>query len=251
MSTAGASDRETQLVRALAAVRARIADACAEVGRDPHSVTMIAVTKTYPASDVATLVRLGVGDVGESRDQEAVAKANETAALLGRSPHSLAAPDATPRWHFVGQLQRRKARSVVTYASAVHSVDRPELVDTLAGAVSRVERPPLEVFVQVSLDRRPGRGGAAPDDVGMLADRVAAAPGLTLRGVMAVAPLDAEPTEAFARLGGISQQVRVRHPAADAISAGMSGDLEAAIASGATHVRVGTALLGRRPPPIG
>jgi pyridoxal phosphate enzyme (YggS family) len=242
------NDREAQLVRALGAVRARIADACAAAGRDARSVTLIAVTKTYPASDVATLVRLGVRDVGENRDQEASEKVGETARLLAEAAG--ARPSESVRWHFVGQLQRRKARSVAGYATAVHSVDRPELVDALADGVRRRGRHPLEVFVQVSLDGDPARGGVSIPDVGRLTDRVAAAAELVLRGVMAVAPLDANPDECFTRLAEVSDVVSARHPGADAVSAGMSDDLEAAIRHGATHVRIGTALLGRRPPPI-
>ena len=108
--------RRAELVGSLGSVRSRIAEACAAAGRDPHEITLIAVTKTYPASDVATLVRLGVRDIGENRDQEAAAKVADTAELLAALPDR---PDP-PRWHFVGQLQRRKARSVASYAFAVH-----------------------------------------------------------------------------------------------------------------------------------
>jgi pyridoxal phosphate enzyme (YggS family) len=238
--------RRAELVGALAGVRTRVADACAAAGRDVRTVTVIAVTKTYPATDVATLVRLGMSDVGESRDQEAAAKVVETAEVLARLPDT-----APPRWHFVGQLQRRKARSVATYAHAVHSVDRPELVSALADAVARAERPPLEVFVQLSIDGDPNRGGAVAGDVAALADAVAGSEQLRLRGLMAVAPMDADPDEAFAVLEAASLQLRSDHPDADAISAGMSADLEQAVRHGATHVRVGTALLGRRAPVFG
>jgi pyridoxal phosphate enzyme (YggS family) len=243
------NDREAQLVRALGAVRARIADACAAAGRDARSVTLIAVTKTYPASDVATLVRLGVRDVGENRDQEASEKVAETARLLAEAAG--ARPSESVRWHFVGQLQRRKARSVAGYATAVHSVDRPELVDALADGVRRRGRHPLEVFVQVSLDGDPHRGGVVTADVPRLADRIAATDVLSLAGVMAVPPLGTDPEACFARLQQVSADVASRHPHACAISAGMSADLEAAVRHGATHVRIGTALLGRRAPQIG
>jgi pyridoxal phosphate enzyme (YggS family) len=226
-------------------VRARIAAACEAVGRDPRSVTLIAVTKTYPASDVAALVRVGIHDVGESRDQEASAKVAETAQLLaGR-------PGAAPRWHFVGRLQSRKCRSVATYASAVHSVDRPKLVGALADAVQELGRAPLDVFVQVSLDADPERGGVPIEQLEALVDAVAERPQLRLRGLMAVPPLGSNPDTEFARLAELATAVRERHPQADALSAGMSDDLEAAIRHGSTHVRVGTALLGRREPVFG
>ncbi len=229
--------RRADLVTALGALRARIADACAVAGRDPQAVTLIAVTKTYPASDVATLARLGVTDIGESKDQEARAKIAELDETSGTT--------VGVRWHLVGRLQTNKARSVASYAAAVHSLDRAKLARALAAPdTDRVL--PLDVFVQVSLDGDPGRGGASPDDVAALADVVAELPGLRLRGVMAVPPIDAEPDAAFARLREISSRLSADHPGADAISAGMSADLEAALRNGSTHVRVGSALLGRR-----
>jgi pyridoxal phosphate enzyme (YggS family) len=230
--------RRAELVTALGSVRARIADACEAVGRDPRSVTLIAVTKTFPAADVAILASIGVTDVGENRDQEAAAKVAETAALLGDAP--------PPRWHFVGRLQSRKSRSVAGYASAVHSIDRIELVDKLADAVASAGRAPLEAFVQVSLDADPARGGAVAEAVPDIAGAVVARPELVLRGVMTVLPLDSDPDTGFGRLAEIAHEVRREYPQADAISAGMSADLEAAVRHGSTHVRLGTALLGRR-----
>jgi PLP dependent protein len=235
--------RQAELVTALGGVRARIAQACADADRDPRSVTLVAVTKTYPASDVAALVRLGVEDVGESRDQEARVKVGETAALLGGA--------RLPTWHFVGRLQSRKSRSVASYASAVHSLDRPELAAKLADGVEAAGRPPLDVFVQVSLDGDPGRGGAPVGEVAEVAGAVAEHSQLRLRGVMAVPPLDTDPEVGFARLAEVSAALRADHPGADAISAGMSGDFELAIKHGSTHVRVGSALLGRRSPVFG
>jgi pyridoxal phosphate enzyme (YggS family) len=243
MQPAG-EQRRAELVGTLAAVRGVIADACAAAGRDTRSVTLVAVTKTYPATDVHTLLDLGVLDIGESRDQEAAAKVAEVAA--GLSPHS-----PVPRWHFVGQLQRRKCRSVAGYAAAVHSVDRPELVAALDEGADRAGRAGIEVFVQVSLDGDPHRGGIAADGVADLADAVATAQRLHLRGVMAVAPMHADPDQAFAELAAVSHRLRAAHPEAGAISAGMSGDLAAAVKNGATHVRVGSALLGRRGPVVG
>lgn len=232
--------RDAELVSSLGAVRARIAQACAEVERDPQGVTLIAVTKTRPASDVATLARLGVLDVGESKDQEARAKIAELA--------ELANPPIGLRWHLVGRLQTNKARSVVSYAHAVHSLDRPKLARALADAADERRDDSLEVFVQISLDADPERGGVAERDLAALVDSIAQRPQLRLRGVMAVPPIGADPEAAFARLAHLSERVRAAHPQADAISAGMSDDVEAAVRNGATHVRVGSALLGRRKP---
>ena len=236
-------ERRAELVRSLGALRARIADACIVARRDPHSVTLIAVTKTFPAVDVATLAVLGVGDVGENRDQEASAKVVEVAELLRTGADQRVAP---PRWHFIGQLQSRKSRSVASYAHAVHSVDRLELVEQLAAGVTRAGRDRLDIFVQVSLDGDPARGGVPSDRVVALADAVVARSELRLRGVMGIAPLAVDPRAAFADLAAVAARLRAAHPEADAISAGMSADLEAAVVHGSTHVRVGSALLGRR-----
>lgn len=224
--------RRADLAASLAALESRLADACAAAGRARGDVLLIAITKTHPASDVETLHELGVHDFGENRDQEAKAKA-------------AAVPDV--RWHFVGGLQSNKARSVAGYASVVHSVDRPGLVDALSAGAQRAQRE-LDVLLQISLDGDPARGGVLQADLPALADKAATAAGLHLVGVMAVAPRDADPAEAFARLARLSAQLREAHPGATAISAGMTGDLEQAIAAGATHVRVGSALLGNRPP---
>lgn len=225
-------DRRAELAGNLAAVERRLADACAAAGRARDEVTLVAVTKTWPAADVALLRDLGVRDVGEARDQEAAPKAQRVTGV---------------RWHLVGRLQRNKARSVATYADVVHAVDRVALVDALSDGARRAGRK-LAVFVQVSLDGDPARGGAHPADVPALAAAVAAADGLVLRGVMAVAPRGADPEPAFAHLADVAARLRSDHPDARWVSAGMSGDLEAAVAHGATHVRVGTALLGHRPP---
>ncbi|MDG4840634.1 YggS family pyridoxal phosphate-dependent enzyme [Micromonospora sp. WMMD967] len=233
-------ERHAEIAAGLAQVRSRIADACAQAGRDHADVTMIAVTKTYPASDVVALAGLGVTDMGENRDQEAAGKAAEVAAAGVR-----------PRWHFIGQLQRNKARSVVRYADVVQSVDSVRLARALATASADRERP-LDVLVQVSIDGDAARGGALPGsaDPGAglepVAEAVADAPGLRLVGLMAVAPLGWEPERAFARLAEVADVFRGVHPGATALSAGMSGDFEIAIRYGATHVRVGSALLGMR-----
>ncbi|WP_205717519.1 YggS family pyridoxal phosphate-dependent enzyme [Actinomadura soli] len=227
-----AAGRRAEIAEGIAAVRARIAAACAAAGRDEGELTLIAVTKTFPASDVRLLAGLGLTDVGENRDQEARPKAADCA-------------DLPLTWHFVGRLQTNKARAVAGYAGVVHSVDRPRLVSALSDAAVRAERT-LRCLVQVSLDEAEGRGGASPRDVPRIADEIAAASGLELGGVMAVAPLGADPAPAFTRLAGIAAELRGNHPDARIVSAGMSGDLEQAIACGATHLRVGTALLGGR-----
>ncbi|MBO3745434.1 YggS family pyridoxal phosphate-dependent enzyme [Streptosporangiaceae bacterium NEAU-GS5] len=226
--------RRAQIAAGLAEVGRRVTDACRAAGRADSEITLIAVTKTYPLSDVRLLAELGVTDVGENRDQEA-------------APKAAAAADLPLTWHFVGQLQTNKARSVVGYADLVHSVDRPRLVEALSHEAVRAGRE-VGCLIQVSLDDRPERGGALPGDVLALAGRIAAAEGLRLGGVMAVAPFGEAPGPAFARLHEIAQAVRKEHPGAEIISAGMSGDLAEAIANGATHLRVGTALLGRRAP---
>ena len=241
--------RQAELAERLAATRSRIGAACAAAGRDPAEVTLIAVTKTYPASDVLALAGLGLTDFGENRDQEAGPKAAAVAdglAGTGGQPVS---------WHFIGQLQSNKAHSVARYARFVHSVDRIRLVRHLGAAALAVPGlgafgPALTCLVQVSLDGDPDRGGAPASRVRDVAEAIEAEPGLALGGLMAVAPAGADPGHAFAALRPLSAEIRSVNPAAGIISAGMSGDLEAAIASGATHLRIGTALLGNRSVPV-
>jgi PLP dependent protein len=234
-------ERRAELATALAQVRTRIADACTAAGRDRGEVTLVAVTKTYPATDVLHLAALGVRDIGENRDQEAAPKAL-----------AVAAAGESVRWHFVGQLQRNKCRSVAGYADLVHSVDSVRLARALADAAHRQRDRPLDVLVQVSIDDDPARGGAVADaaepdrDLRRVAEAVAGAEALRLRGVMAIAPLTWEPDAAFARLAELAARVRAVAPDARLVSAGMSEDLEPAIAHGATHVRIGSALLGKR-----
>ena len=225
--------RADELATALVALEQRLSLACAQAGRDRDEVVLIAVTKTHPISDVEALAELGVRDVGENRDQEA-------------APKALARPDL--RWHFVGALQSNKAASVASYASVVHSVDRASLVRALAAGAVRAGRR-VDVLLQVSLDGDSARAGAVAADLPALAEATAGTDGLRLAGVMAVAPLGVEPARAFAQLAEVAARLRSDHPQAREISAGMSGDLEDAIAAGATYVRVGTALLGLRPPP--
>jgi PLP dependent protein len=234
--------RRDALAEALAAVRERIATAARDAGRDPDGIALLAVTKMWPATDVAHLVDLGLRAFGENKEQEGAAKAAELADLR---------PTAAPRWHVVGRLQRNKTRSLVRWAHAVDSVDSARLVDALDAAAAKAldagERSTaVEVLLQVSLDADPGRGGAPVAEIPALADRVAAAGSLHLAGVMAVAPLDTPAGAAFARLAEVAAGVRGAHPDATVLSAGMSGDLEDAITYGSTCVRVGTALLGGR-----
>ena len=237
--------RDAELSRNLAATRNRIAAACAAAGRDPAEITLIAVTKTYPASDVLALAGLGLTDFGENRDQEAAPKAAEVAA---------AGQPVT--WHFVGQLQTNKAHSVARYADLVHSVDRVRLVRAL-GAAARAAARELTCLVQVSLDtagldtgEAGARGGVPPAVLAEVATAIEAEEGLTLGGLMAVAPRFADPEGAFAPLRQLSDVIRSVNASATVVSAGMSGDLEAAIECGATHLRIGTALLGDRRPPV-
>lgn len=232
----GSAARAAELAENLAAVRHGIAEAAERAGRDPAELTLVAVTKTFPASDVRLLAGLGVTDIGENRDQEAREKATASA-------------DLPLTWHFVGQLQTNKAGSVARYASVVHSVDRPQLVQALSRAATREGRT-VRCLVQVALDPvaegGPHRGGVQPAGLDELADAVAEASGLELGGVMAVAPVGVDPAPAFARLAELAGRVRARHAGATWISAGMSDDLTAAIAHGATHVRIGRRLLGER-----
>ncbi|GAA3204837.1 MULTISPECIES: YggS family pyridoxal phosphate-dependent enzyme [Streptomyces] len=235
------TDRKDELAANLARVEERIAAACAAAGRGRDEVTLIVVTKTYPASDVRILSELGVRHVAENRDQDAAPKAAECS-------------DLPLTWHFVGQLQTNKVRSVVGYADLVHSVDRSRLVTTLSKEAVRAGRE-IGCLLQVALDAGVGgrgeRGGVAPDGIEELAGLVAGAPGLRLAGLMTVAPLTGEyagrEQAAFERLMDLSTDLRRTHPTANMVSAGMSADLEQAVAAGATHVRVGSAVLGVRP----
>jgi PLP dependent protein len=241
--------RRSQLAANLERVRERITRAAAGRQGEPE---LIVVTKFFPASDVALLHELGVNDVGENRDQEASAKAAE---LTGTGL----------RWHFIGQLQTNKAKSVVRYADLLHSVDRPQLVVALGKAMAAEQerrstaglepRKQLECLIQVDLDEDAappasgpgGRGGARPGDIAGLADAIRGTAGLEPAGLMAVAPLGADPARAFGRLVEMSHRLQQDHPGAVMVSAGMSQDLEAAVAAGATHLRVGSDVLGPRP----
>ncbi|MFP5020544.1 YggS family pyridoxal phosphate-dependent enzyme [Pseudonocardia phyllosphaerae] len=226
----------------LAAVRERLDAACRDAGRDPAEVALTAVTKTVPAADVAGLLDLGQTAFAENRAQEASAKVGEVAALR---------PDAAPRWFFVGGLQRNKVRAVLPWVARIDSVDSPRLARAIDKEVvkarDRGERDtPLPVLVQYSVDGDPDRGGVPDEGLAELTDLIGELDGLTLGGLMAVAPLDRTPEEAFTRIAEAAARVRAAHPGAVELSAGMSGDLETAIAHGSTVVRVGTALVGER-----
>lgn len=229
--------RTQELSEHLAAVEQRIVDACATAGRRREEVTLVVVTKFFPVADVERLVGLGVQQIGENRHQEAAEKVAEL------RPETRAALTV----HFIGQLQSNKANAVAAYADVVQSLDRRKLVGALDRAAGHAGRR-LAVTLQVDLagtDAR--RGGATPDQVPALAADVADAEHLDLRGLMAVAPLDSDPAPAFERLARLADDIRANHPEAGWISAGMSGDLEAAVHAGATHLRVGSAILGSRP----
>lgn len=227
------------LAERLAAVDAGITDAARAAGRDPATITRIVVTKFHPVSLVVELYRLGVRDVGENRQQELTAKVGE----LG--------PRNGLRWHFIGQAQTNKARAIRAAASVVHSVDRAKIADALdaaGGAAAESADPPLlDVLLQINLTDDPGRGGTAPADLVRLAEHVSGCRSLRLRGVMAVAPLDEAAASAFARLAGYADRVRAIDADATWISAGMTADYPEAIAAGATHLRIGSAITGPRP----
>jgi pyridoxal phosphate enzyme (YggS family) len=224
---------DTALADRLAAVDERIQDAARTAHRDAAAITRIVVTKFHPATLVSELHALGVRDVGENRQQELTAKRGELDGI----------PDL--RWHFIGQAQTNKARAVRSAADAVHSVDRARIADALDAADGDGL---LDVLLQVNLTDDTGRGGVDPSGVEELAAHVAGLSTLRLRGVMAVAPLDEEPARAFERLRRSADAVRAVVPDADWISAGMTGDFPEAIAMGATHLRIGSAITGPRPP---
>jgi pyridoxal phosphate enzyme (YggS family) len=227
-------NRRDELVAGLESTEERIAAACKAAGRDRSEITLIVVTKTYPASDVELLAELGVTDFGENRHPEAGDKAAEV--------------EADVRWHFLGGLQTNKAGAVARYADMVHSVDRIKLASSLSRGAEAAGRT-LPCLVQVDFDAtNPGRSGVVPSDIPELAAAIAGSDHLTLGGLMTVAPLGEDPAPHFDHLVRLSQDLRMDHPDATIISAGMSGDFEAAIAAGATHLRIGRSVLGERPP---
>lgn len=222
------------LAARLAQVDAGIEAAARAAGRDPGRITRIVVTKFHPVALVEELYALGVRDVGENRQQELSEKTAAVSGLEGL------------RWHFIGQAQTNKAKAIRAAASVVHSVDRIKIADALDAAAAP-DSPTLDVLLQVNLTHDPGRGGVVPDELEHLAEHVSACRTLRLRGVMAVAPLDEAPAAAFARLADCSDRVRAVAPEASWISAGMTADYPDAIAAGATHLRIGSAITGPRP----
>jgi PLP dependent protein len=252
----GHSDRESQLTHALAAVRTRLAIAAESVGRNVSEIELLPITKFFPATDVAILSRLGVRAVGESRDQEASAKVTELKRLsAGPSRAGVCVDSPVLRWHMVGQIQRKKARSVARWAHTAHSIDNSALVGALDRAVATAldegrREARLRVYVQLSLDGDATRGGVdrtAPGALDGLCDEIARAQSLELVGLMGIPPLEWDADQAFEQLKSEHDRVLRAHPEAAGLSAGMSGDLEAAVKHGSTCVRVGTALLGQRP----
>lgn len=221
--------REEELLANLNSVQERINNAMARAGRGNDDVCLIAVTKTYPAHDVELLHQLGMSDFAENRDSE------------GREKSQI----VSARWHFQGQIQSNKISSIARWASVVHSLDDPRHLRLLANAVP--ESKILSAYIQVCLDPQPGRGGVLPQDLSPLAELVLQAPQLRLTGLMAVAPLGEDPRSAFERLAQIHSIFRQEFPMAASLSAGMSGDFETAIEYGATHVRIGSSILGSRP----
>ena len=240
------ADRTNELANALGALRVRLSRAAEIADRKVEEIELLPVTKFFPATDVAILLSLGCGSFAESRDQEARKKAHELAAL---------APAADVHWHMVGRIQSNKARSIAQWADTVHSVSSARVADTLDRAAGEardegVRRAPLDVYVQISLDGDVARGGvdvAKPDEVDALCARVHAAAGLRLVGLMGIAPLGVDPEDAFVRLNAELHRVQQQYQQRLGLSAGMTGDLEAAVKHGSTCVRVGTALMGARP----
>ncbi|MGI9124671.1 MAG: YggS family pyridoxal phosphate-dependent enzyme [Mycobacterium sp.] len=243
-------DRVAELTSALASVRSRLARAAEAAGRPVEDIKLLPITKFFPADDVAILWRLGCRAFGESREQEAAAKIAEFDRLISGAP--VAGP---ARWHMVGRIQRNKAKQIARWADTVHSVSRAKVVAALDEGAARAldegrRGRPLRVFVQISLDGDTDRGGVdigEPAAVDRLCAQVADAGALQLAGLMAVPPLGADPDTAFSALAAEHRRILAGHPDAKDLSAGMSGDLEAAVRHGSTCVRVGTALMGERP----
>lgn len=218
------------------AIVERIASAANACNRDPKDITLVVVTKNHPYQLVLDLLELGARDFGENRDQEAAPKAKQVAAESSSEFN----------WHFIGQLQTNKVKSVLDYADFLHSLDRSSLLDELIKRTTE-RAVPLSVFIQVNLTQNQERGGIRPSELEAFADRVLNAPGLKLVGLMGVGGLDAAPEAEFERLASLSTKIQKLAPTANQLSMGMSGDFEAAIACGATHLRIGTAITGNRP----
>lgn len=221
------STRKDEIAQSLQEVKERIQSAAASVNRNPNEISLIVVTKTFPISDIEILRDLGEANFGENRDQEAGPKAQAIPAT----------------WHFQGQIQSNKIKSICEWADVIHSISSEKEILRFAQSPRR-----HQVFLQVSLDGQEGRGGASPSDLAQIADLVNQSNNLELLGLMAVAPLGVEPDKAFADLAHINQGFVGQFPNSKYLSAGMSGDFETAIKYGATHIRVGSSILGSRSP---
>jgi pyridoxal phosphate enzyme (YggS family) len=224
--------RKDQILSNLESVKEKISAAAQAAGRSASEITLIAVTKTFPVSDLEILYELGVRNFGENRDQEAAPK--------------VSALPADITWHFQGGIQSNKLKSISNWASVIHSVDKFKYAQMISQfSVGKTK----EIFIQVSLDTLPqSREGVDPADLMQLAEQIMSLPNLEVKGLMAVAPLDQPTEQAFVRLQQIQQKFIQLYPAASSLSSGMSGDYELAISLGATHVRIGSSILGNRSP---
>ncbi len=237
------SARRIEISQNLDVVEREICIALEKSNRDRSEITLIAVTKNFPVSDVVHLYDLGLRNFGENRDQEARAKVEEFKKYVADSEKS----GDQVKWHFQGQLQRNKLRSIASWADFIHSLDQERYLLPLQQLSVELEKP-ISLLLQLSLDLpiRPDRGGVPPEDLIGLGAKIKEHSGLILQGLMAVAPLDVAPDLAFSTLQTISRTFLKAFPDATWVSAGMSGDFAAAIASGATHLRIGSSILGSR-----
>lgn len=226
-------DRSDEIAQSLNDVRTRVEQATAKAGRSPQSVTLIAVTKTYPASDVEILFDLGVRDFGENRSAEGAAKSAQV----------------TGRWHFQGQIQSNKISAIAKWANTIHSLDQLSHVAKFDRAVGEDSGKRLQIFTQLSLDGDSTRAGVSGDLLLTLGQAVMESKNLDLMGLMVVPPVEADPERAFAEVADHAERFKREFPTATSLSAGMSGDYEIAIAYGATHIRVGSQILGPRTAP--
>jgi pyridoxal phosphate enzyme (YggS family) len=223
------STRAQEIAAALASVEDRITKAAETAGRNRSELTLIAVTKTYPASDVQILADLGVSNFGENRSDEGLEKSAAIAAT----------------WHFQGQVQGRKLKDIASWATYIHSIDSADHITKLSRICAEMDRK-ISIFLQLSLDGAPDRGGVLADQLGQLADQVGADPNLQLAGLMCVPPVEYDFDRAFGEIAKVHSAFKAGYPGAVGLSAGMSSDFEVAIAYGATHLRVGSEILGSR-----
>ena len=223
-------NRTSEITANLNDVKAKIASAALKAGRDADEITLIVVTKTFPVSDLEILYSLGVREFGENRDQEAAEK-------VARLPSDI-------NWNFQGGIQSNKLKSITTWAGCIHSVDKLKYAQIIS---EQNTGKPKEIFIQVSLDQPPeSRGGVDPKKLIDLASEITKLPGISLKGLMAVAPLDLPEEQAFLKLKEIQADFVAVFKDAKYLSAGMSGDYEMAISYGATPLRIGSSILGNR-----